>query len=293
MRKYEQRVVGTCEFSIKGTLRIIFLLNLYIRPFYLSIHPHRHSNQTPKMTSPKPSIMDEKPNLESFYRDMSWIAIAALAVHVSWKAASPGDHFGDWLVSAIPKILTGFLLLALLLDAAYNASDTHFFTLLKPSTQSESAGLRVSSNPDREDRHFLNVQVIAYTATLGVSIDITYIWYLLCQAIWYDLAKTEPYGLLLLVTFCTGAAGFFLLITWMPVYFLAGIGQRCGGKMCTESSENGDSDSSPELKTLIAAAEAYEKELRHDFDLPYHKYQRKDIIHTISDMLRRWQNSGH
>ena len=136
------------------------------------------------MTTSKPSIMDENPNLESFYRNLSLLATAALAVHISWTTASPSDCFVDWLVSAIPTMLTGFFLFGLLLYAAIEASDTQFFTLIATSTRSGHAGFRISSDPDREDRHLFNFQVITYTASLGVSIDLVYGWYLTCQVVW-------------------------------------------------------------------------------------------------------------
>ena len=260
-----------------------------LRSTFLSFNPRSSSvKSNPKMASPKSSIMDEKPNLESFYRDLSGVAIAALAVHVSWTLPSPDDHFVVWLVSVMPSILTGFLLLTLLFDAANNARYTQFFTILTTSTWSEPTGPRASGNPDREDRHLLNIQVIAWTASLGVSIDVVYIWYLLCQAVWDDIGKTEPIGLLVLVTLITGFSGFLLALTWMPVCALANIKQRGGGELSPESSEDGHRDSSPELQTLIAAAEAYEKELRSNLNLPYYEYPRKDAIRAVLGMLRKW-----
>ena len=232
--------------------------------------------------------MDENPNLESFSRNLSMIATLALVVHISWTSSSPGDHFPAWLVSTIPPTLTGFFLLVLLFNVANETRDTQFFTLLATSTRSGLAGFRVSRNPGREDRHFFNVLVIAYTASFGVSIDLIYGWYLLCDATWSDFAKREPISLLVLVTLSTGILGLCLLITWMPVYHLVGIRQNCGGKLCTEASEDGDGDPSPRLQTLIAAAEAYENDLRSQRKLSYDKNDKLEIVGAILGTLRKW-----
>lgn len=121
--------------------------------------------------------MDENPNLESYYRKLSLLATAALAVHISWPSASPSDFFVPWLVSAVPTMLTRFFLIGLLVFALFYASETRLFTIIETSARSERAGFRTSSNPDREDRHFFDLQVITYTASLGVSKDLIEGWY--------------------------------------------------------------------------------------------------------------------
>ena len=156
-----------------------FLLVFCNLPFSISVQSYRQSHQTSKMTSPKLSIMDENPNFEWSSRDMSLLAVAALAVHVSWTSASPCEHFIDWLVSAMPKILTGIFLFGLL----FFGGDTHFFTTIETSTRREHERLRVSSSPDREDRHFFNVRVINFAASIGISIDLIHTWYLVCESI--------------------------------------------------------------------------------------------------------------
>lgn len=237
------------------------------------------------MTTSKPSIMDENPNLESFYRNLSLLATAALAVHISWTTASPSDCFVDWLVSAIPTMLTGFFLFGLLLYAAIEASDTQSFTLIATSTRSGHAGFRISSDPDREDRHLFNFQVITYTASLGVSIDLVYGWYLLCQVVWDDFAKRNPTCFLIYVTLFTGIMGIPLLMAWMPVWNMLQTKRHCGGELYTEGSEDGEDGSSPGLKTLIAAAEAYEKELRSQLRPSHLKVK---IIGATLNILRKW-----
>lgn len=169
MRKIEQGAIATSDLLQKALCSSTFLMCCIRPPLRLTIQSHRQSHQTPKMTSPKPSITDEKPNLESYYRKLSLLATAALAVHISWPSASPSDFFVPWLVSAVPKMLTQFFLIGLLVFALFYASETRLFTTIETSARSERAGFRTSSNPDREDRHFFDLQVILHTPRALVS----------------------------------------------------------------------------------------------------------------------------
>ena len=276
----KQGAVATCKFPTKGAVSVIFSSSFALN-LSISVQSHRQLHQTSKMKSPKPSIMDESPNLEWFSRDMSLVAVAALAVHVLWRPASPGDHFLDWLVSAMPNILTGFFLFGLL----FFGTDTHFFTVVETSTPRKHAGLRTSSRPDREDRHFFNVRVINFAASIGISTDLIYAWYRVCQSIWDDCAKSAPVELLVLVTLSTVLLGMLLFVTWLPVVLLLDKKQPWGSERRTESSVDGDGDPSPRLQTLIAAVEAYGKNLgsqRHP------SIDKMETINSILVILRKW-----
>lgn len=278
---------------IKGALFIIppllvfHLTSPVFRPGYTL---PRHSPQTPKMHTSTLSIMDKSPNLESFYRNLSLLATAALAVHISWTYDSCSDSLSSWLVSAMPTILTGFILIGLLLyvfDSAGSDQDTRFFSLTTTSKRSGHAGkiFRISCDPAREDRHIFDVQVITITAGLGVSIDLIYVWYLLCRQAWGELAKELPNLLLFFVTLFTGFLVLFLCATWAPVWGLMQTRRSFVGELVTEVSEDGDTGLSPRLKTLIAAAEVYEKCLRPQIQPSNSKVK---VIGEFLDVLRKW-----
>ncbi|KAF6240119.1 hypothetical protein HO173_001729 [Letharia columbiana] len=244
------------------------------------------------MLSSTRSIMDQHPDRESFYRNLSLLATAALAVHVSWTYDSPGDcdSLAGWLASAMPTILSGLILLGTFFvtaDDIASIQPTRFFSLTETSPHSGPEGerIRTSGNPDREDRHLFYVQVVAFAVGLGVSIDLIDGWYRLCQAAWAAYAKSQPHSLLILVTVLLLNLGVLLLMTWMPIFGLLQTKQDLGGRLPTEGSEE-----RARLRTLIAAAEAYEEDLRSQMEPSHSKVQ---VVGEFLDRLRKWQSSRH
>ena len=183
------------------------------------------------------SIMDEKPSLESIYRKLSILAEAALAVHFLWTHERPGDSLASWLASTMPTLLTGIILFGLLLFAAYEYQETVFFSVTEISTRTRGARLRKSNNPAREDSHIFNVLVIALTGGLGVSVDLVHLWYMVCGAAWDDFAG-KPNSLISMVAIVTGMLGFFLVLTWMPMWGLLQTQREFGGQVYAEGSKD-------------------------------------------------------
>ena len=239
------------------------------------------------------SLMDENPNLESHYRNLSLLATVAVAVHLSsWTIESSSDSLARWLVSAMPPILTGLFLFGLLfyVSVSHHSYDqgARLFSLTTTSKRSGHGkqSLRISCDPAREDRHVFNVEAITSFAALGVSIDLIYVWYLLCRGLWDEMAKEAPNVLLGMVAFITGFLVILLCATWAPLRNLMQTKRDFGGEFVTEVSENGDAGLSPRLGTLIAAAEGYEKCLRS-------RRQPSDakmiVIGEFLGVLREWQ----
>ncbi len=237
------------------------------------------------------SIMDEKPSLESIYRKLSILATAALAVHVLWTHESPGDSLASWLASTMPTLPTGIILFGLLLFAANEYSQTVFFSLTETSTRTRGAQkrLRKSSNPAREDCHIFNVLVIALTGGLGVSVDLVHLWYMVCGAAWDDFAGA-PNVLISIVAFFTGLLGFFLVLTWVPMWGLLQIQQNFSGQVYAEESEDGDPGSQAMLGTLVGAMETYQKDLWSQRKPSQFK---KEVIGDSLEVLRKWQSVDH
>ncbi|CAF9912330.1 hypothetical protein IMSHALPRED_000285 [Imshaugia aleurites] len=236
------------------------------------------------------SLMDEKPSLESYYRNLSILATAALAVHLLWIYESPGDSLGRWLASTMPTVLTGILLSVLFLYAAYENQETTFFSLTETSTRTRGAQkrFRKSSNPAREDRHVFNVLVIAFAGGLGVSVDLVSGWYVLCQAMWGDLAEKEPNVLLFLVALFTGVLGRLLFLVWAPIWILLLTQREFCSQLYTEESDDGDTGdagSKATLRTLFATMETYEMDLRSQRKPSQFK---KEVISDFLEVLRKW-----
>ena len=235
----------------------------------------------PKMSTTKLSVMDKNPSHESRYRNLAFLATAALAVHVLARYNSHSDTFAGWLGWAMPTILTGFLLLGLVFYAAYG---TQFFTLTTTHDERgrEVKKVRSSSDPAREMRHFFYVQVVALTFSLGGSIDLLCVWYSICHGLWDQLEKDEPGLFLLTVTFCTAILGLSLWLACVPIFLFSDDGRSGKG------SENGDAGSRAKLRTLVAAAEAYEKDLLSERERPQSKVE---VTGKFLDVLREWQAS--
>ena len=233
------------------------------------------------------SLMDEKPNLESYYRNLSIFATAAMAVHFLWTHESPGDSFASWLASTMPTLLTGIILFGLLLHAAVENLETTFFSLTEASTRTRGAQkrFRKSSNPAQEDRNIFNVLIIAFTAGLGVSVDLISGWYMICQTMWGDFAKSEREVVLCLVALHTLVLSVLLFLTWVPMYGLLQTRREFGGQLYPQGSDDGDAGSKATLKTLVAAMETYEMDLGSQRKPSQFK---KEVIGEFLEVLRKW-----
>ncbi len=239
------------------------------------------------MPTSKLSEMDEKPSNESFHRNLAFFATAVVAVHVSSRYDSHGESFAGWLGSTMPMVLTGFILIGFL---CYATSDTGFFTLTTIHAESgrEEKVLRTPSDPAREDRHLFYTQVVAFAWSLGSSIDLVWGWYLVCHAIWDGHAKDEASALLLFVTLVTAVVGVLLLMTWIPTLNLLDAGRSFDDESSSKGSENGDAGSRAKMRTLIAAAEAYEKEVLSKKERSQSKVEDTGELLAV---LREWQAS--
>ena len=237
------------------------------------------------------SIMDEKPSLEPIYRKLSILATAALAVHVLWTHESPGDSLASWLASTMPTLLTGIILFGLLIFAANEYEQTVFFSLTETSTRTRGVQkrLRKSSNPAREDCHIFNVLVIALAGGLGVSVDLVHFWYMLSGGAW-DEFTGPPDVLIIMVTLVTGMLGFFLFLTWLPMWGLLQTQREFGGQVYAEESEDSDPGSQAMLRTLVGAMETYQKDLWSQRKPSQFK---NEVIGDFLEVLRKWQTVDH
>ncbi len=96
--------------------------------------------------------------------------------------------------------------------------------------------------------------------------------------------------LIVMVTFVTGMLGFFLLLTWLPMWGLLQIQREFGGQVYAEGSEDGDPGSQAMLRTLVGAMETYQKDLWSQRKPSQFK---KEVVGDFLKVLRKWQTVDH
>ena len=236
--------------------------------------------------------MDESPHFEYFYRNLAFFAPFVTAVHLSWTYDASNDSLAGWLASTAPTILTGFMLFGLFIYAASIVGDeTQFFSLRTTIAANghTKKTFRASSDTAREDRHLFYVKVVAFASSFGISIDLVWCWYLLCQDIPGSLYREgAPNGLLLSFVICLTLLplGGLLVLTWLSMCYLLDARRSFEDESYTKGSENGNAGSRAKLSTLVVAAEAYGKDLESQTGRSHSKVKANA---EFLGVLRKWQ----